>query len=117
MTPAWAVLATATTLAGCGGSDKPATEPKAPASVSNQQRGILGTVDALQTASRSGDGKRICADIFTAKLVRSIETAAKRSCGAEVGDQLFSKKTEKHQSAPSKLSWREGAMGYNNSGA
>ena len=95
MTPALAVLTSAAALAGCGGSDasSPAQQAKA-ASVSNQQRGIIGTVDALQAASRKGDGQRICADIFTVHLVHSIETAAKHSCATEVEDRLFTSKTE-----------------------
>ena len=89
--PALAVLAMSIPLAGCGGSD-PETPAKqaAPTTVSGDQRGILGTVEALQKASRSGDGKGICTDIFTAQLVRSIETSAKRSCVKEVSDTLVS---------------------------
>ena len=96
MTPALAVLTSAAALAGCGGSEasSPAQQAKAAASVSNQQRGIIGTVDALQAASRKGDGQRICADIFTVHLVHSIETAAKHSCATEVEDRLFTRKTE-----------------------
>jgi hypothetical protein len=91
MTPGLAVLAAAIALTGCGGSDK---AQKAPATVSGDQRGILGTVDALQTASRSGDAQRICADIFTATLVHSIKTAAKHSCVKEVTDTLISPDAE-----------------------
>jgi hypothetical protein len=96
MTSGLAVFVAATALAGCGGSDdaSPTQPSKTPAAVSDQERGILGAVDALQMASRKGDGRRICADIFTVQLVHSIETAAKHSCAEEVGARLFSKKTE-----------------------
>jgi len=91
VTPALAVLAVSILLAGCGDSDKETpTERKAPTTVSGDQRGILGTVEALQTASRNDDGQGICTDIFTAQLVRSIETTAKRSCVKEVSDTLVS---------------------------
>jgi hypothetical protein len=93
VTPVLAVLATSVPLAGCGGSDPEAPgEQKPDTTVSGDQRGILGTVEALQTASRANDGKGICTDIFTAQLVRSIETTAKRSCVKEVSDTLVSPK-------------------------
>lgn len=94
-TPSLAALVATVALAGCGGSDAEApAKAKAPATVSGDQRSVLGTVDALQTASRNGDGKGICADIFTAQLVKSIVTTAKRSCVKEVNDTLISPKAE-----------------------
>ncbi len=91
VTPTLTVLAASTPLLGCGGSDKETTAgQKAPTTVFGDQRGILGTVEALQTASRNNDGQGICTDIFTAQLVRSIETTAKRSCVKEVSDTLVS---------------------------
>jgi hypothetical protein len=78
------VLALGTTLTGCGGSGGgSATTSTAPAP-SSEQRAILETVDALQTASRKGDGRTICRTLFTRSLVRSIEKAAKGSCAREV---------------------------------
>jgi hypothetical protein len=80
---------------GCGGSDEEtSTRDKAPAAASGDQRGILGTIDALQTASRNGDGEGICTEIFTVQLVRSIETTAKRSCVKEVTATLLSPNAE-----------------------
>ena len=73
-------------LAGCGGSSKQDSAPTA----SSGERGILATVDQLQTASRAGDGKRICTDIFTRRLVASIEATAGRKCAKEVRAKLFS---------------------------
>jgi hypothetical protein len=80
-------------LAGCG-DDEPVTPRQASPSISGGQRGVLETIDALQTASRKGDGETICGDIFTAKLARSVEAAAKRSCAEEVREELFSPKAE-----------------------
>lgn len=76
-------LLIAAALPGCGGSNDKQTN------VRDDQRGILGTVDALQTASRAGDGATVCSRVFTTGLVRSIERASKRSCAAEVKRKLF----------------------------
>ena len=49
----------------------------------------------LQTASRAGDGKRICTQIFTPKLANSVTTSAKSgSCAKEVKKKLFSRKAK-----------------------
>ncbi len=82
-------------VAGCGDSSKAAPKPARPTpSVSGGQREILSTVDALQTASRKGDGRTICEDIFSPKLVRSVEKSAKRSCAKEVSKRLFTSNAE-----------------------
>jgi hypothetical protein len=80
----------AVAVAGCGGSDKnsPADQTSA-APVSVDQRSILATIDALQTASRKGDGHTICDELFTPQLVRSVEKSAKRSCATELREKLF----------------------------
>jgi hypothetical protein len=82
----------ATMLAGCGGSDAPAAKtavnPTAAAQVAVRQ-----VMADLQTASRAGDGKRICTQIFTPKLADSVTTSAKSgSCAKEVNTKLFSAK-------------------------
>jgi hypothetical protein len=86
LTPSLVLLSAAGLLAGCGSS----SDEKAAPTVSGGERGILATVDQLQTASRAGDGKRICSDMFTHRLVASIETSAGRSCAKEVRARLFS---------------------------
>lgn len=78
-------LCVAAFLPGCGGSD----DDKTSGAVQGDQRGILATVDMLQTASHAGDGRKICSTVFTKTLVRSIEKAARRSCAAEVKENLF----------------------------
>ena len=94
-TSALAAFAAGVALVACGGSDKsPAANTKAPATVAGNQRGIIGTVAALQTASRAGDSQGICADIFTVQLVHSIEAAAKRSCVKEIKHTLVSPNAE-----------------------
>jgi hypothetical protein len=78
-------LLAAAALSGCAGSDD-----KQPTRASgHDQDGILATVDALQTASRAGDGATVCSRVFTAGLVRSIERTSKRSCAKEVKKNLF----------------------------
>ena len=81
-----AAVAAAAALAGCGGSDEDEQAPP----VSSDQRAILDTIDALQTASRQGDAATICSDIFTDSLARSIRKASRRSCEKEVGETLVS---------------------------
>jgi hypothetical protein len=84
---ALAALSAAAVLGACGGSDDDADDSQA---LPSDQRGILSTFDQLQTASRRGDAKRICTDIFTESLATSIRRAAKRSCTAEVRATLVS---------------------------
>ena len=85
-----AACACAAPLASCGGSDEAPGNGQAPPAISPEQRGVLGTVDTLQRASRHGDGRAICTQVFTRRLVRSIESAAKRSCAEEVRARVFS---------------------------
>ena len=49
----------------------------------------------LQSASRDGDGSRICDEIFTPKLAASVSHNAKSgSCATEVKAKLFSPKAQ-----------------------
>lgn len=92
--PSLAVVIAVAALAGCGGSGEPSPSVQKPSHpVSGDERGILATVDALQAASRKGDGRTVCGDLFTPQLVRSIEASAKRSCAKEVGKRLFAPDT------------------------
>jgi hypothetical protein len=89
------VVAVSMALSACGGAEKAAsTAPKAPATVSSDERDILGTVDALNAATRGSDARSICADIFTAGLVDSIEKTAKRSCAKELKRTLVAPDAE-----------------------
>jgi len=80
-------MAAITSLGGCGlggddddgGSDRDAVEQ---------------VMTDLETASREGDGERICNQIFTPKLSNSVtKSAASGSCATEVKDKLFSAET------------------------
>ena len=90
--PRLVLLTAVAALAGCGGSsDEPGSTPQPSAAVRGDQRTILATVDALQVASRKGDGETVCAELFTPALVKSVEAAANRSCAREVRQRLFSR--------------------------
>jgi hypothetical protein len=72
---------------GCGGGnasgDRQATDEKE----------VTRVMSDLQTASRAGDGQRICGQIFTPKLANSVTTSAvSGSCAKEVKAKLFSAK-------------------------
>jgi len=82
-----AVLLAAAAVPGCGGSDDDTTSR--PQAVAGAQRGVLDTIDRLQTAARSGDGRRICEHVFTPQLARSIKGASRKSCSAGVRRRLF----------------------------
>jgi hypothetical protein len=89
--PTLALAATVATFAGCGShSDESRSAQKPAAAVVGDQRAILATVDALQVASRRGDGASVCADLFTPGLVKAVEAGAKRTCATEVRQRLFS---------------------------
>ena len=70
-------------LGGCGlggddgeGSDRDAVEQ---------------VMSDLETASREGDGERICGQIFTPKLADNVtDSSTSGSCASEVKDKLFS---------------------------
>jgi hypothetical protein len=76
-------------LPGCGGSDGGGPKRQQTTAVQAPQRAILTTIDSLQTATRAGDGRRICRDLFTQKLARSIEKSSKSSCATRVLRTLF----------------------------
>ena len=76
----------AVAMGGCGGSDDAKRAPAA----SDDQRAILASIDALQTASRRDDAGRICNELFAPSLAKSIRRASKRSCETEVRKTLTS---------------------------
>jgi hypothetical protein len=93
--PGLAVVIAAVALAGCASSEQETPSAQKPSQpVSGSERGILATVDALQTASRKGDGRAVCGDLFTPQLVKSVETSAKRACAKEVRKRMFAPDAE-----------------------
>ena len=78
-------------LGGCGG-DAPGVAGVNKAAL--EQTAVRQVLMDLQAASRAGDGRRICNEIFTPKLADSVTTsAASGSCAKEVKHKLFSSKT------------------------
>jgi hypothetical protein len=60
----------------------------------SNQDAVRQVMTDLQTASRDGDGERICNQIFTPKLSNAItKSSASGSCATEVKANLFSPKT------------------------
>ena len=84
-------VAFAATAGACGGSDakNKATTPKPATAASSGQRSVVATIDELQQAAQQGNARKICGEIFTRKLARSIRAAAKRSCAVEVRERLL----------------------------
>jgi hypothetical protein len=84
-----AALCLTAALSGCGGGEAkkaPAPEP--------EEAAVRRVLADLQAASKAGDGRRICAAIFTVKLADSITRSAKSgSCAKEVRRNLFSPRT------------------------
>jgi hypothetical protein len=84
-----AALAAGISLAGCGGNSNK-TEQK-----QTDQVAVRRVLSDLQAASRAGDGKRICNEIFTPKLAASVTgSAPSGSCAKEVRQKLFSPRTQ-----------------------
>jgi len=61
----------------------------------SDQDAVEQVLSDLQTASREGDGERICNQIFTPKLSNLVtNSSASGSCATEVRENLFSKDAE-----------------------
>jgi hypothetical protein len=70
-------------LAGCGDDSK--------SSGTSDMKAVAKVMSQLNTASRSGDGERICSALFTPKLAKSVSTSSSSGeCAAEVKAKLFS---------------------------
>ena len=91
-----AAVTAATALAGCGGGSSTAQNPAGdPSTKAEDGTAVKQTMSDLQTASRAGDGKRICTQIFTPKLANSVTKSARSgSCAKEVKKKLFSRKAQ-----------------------
>ena len=89
-----AVTTAAVALAGCGSDSSAKKTPAADtATKTADNTAVKQVMSDLQSASRAGDGKRICTQIFTPKLANSVTTSAKSgSCAREVRKKLFSRK-------------------------
>ena len=53
-------------------------------------KAVAEVMTSLDTASREGDGQRICAQLFTPKLAKSVSSASTSGdCAKEVKSKLF----------------------------
>lgn len=55
---------------------------------SGQEAEVAQLVDDFANAGRDGDGDRVCDEIFSDELAKSVERAAGQSCPSEVEDNL-----------------------------
>lgn len=74
-------------LGACGGSEEGANAKR----YSGESKRVAAVVDDLQGASRSGDAKHICDDIFTDKLAGTISVRAGSTCETRVKKQQVNK--------------------------
>jgi hypothetical protein len=87
---AWLVLSAGLAAGGCGGGSDDGSADR-PAGDEASVRRVLSD---LQAAAVAGDGTRICGQIFTPKLARSVADSSKSgSCAEEVRRNLFSPTT------------------------
>jgi len=84
-------LMAAVAIVGCGDSNDGGSGGNASA----DEQAVRKVMADLQTASREGDGKQICTEIFTVKLAGSVKKASKsKSCAKEVKTKVFSPKAK-----------------------
>ena len=77
-------------VGGCGGSDDDASARQA-----GDEASVRRVLSDLQAAAVAGDGKQICAEIFTPKLATSVTTSSTSgSCAKEVRRNLFTPTTK-----------------------
>ena len=83
------IAAASAALAGCGGGGS--SNSGNAARFSGAQKDVAKVVDDLQAAARAGDGAKICGEIFSDTLQRSVESAS-GDCEAAVNKSLHSPK-------------------------
>ena len=77
-----AVVAAVVVLAGCGGSKGLQMSP--------DEHAIRGVLSKLESFSRSGDGARICTELFTPRLAASVAQASRtKNCAQEIRAHVF----------------------------
>ena len=72
----------------CGGDDGPNAKR-----FDGDQKDVAAVIDDLQTAARDGEPGRICDDVFSPALAKSIERETRASCAKRVRQTLVSEKS------------------------
>jgi hypothetical protein len=70
-------------LSACGQASKDSAKD-----FKGDQQAVAQTVEDLQTASKRGDGKKICSSLLAPALVAQIKTSSKAACDKAVKDAL-----------------------------
>ena len=83
-------LAVTLALAGCGGGDD---GDGADDRAADEQAAVVAVVAELGAAAREGDTKRICEDLITIELQRSVRQASGTSCAKEFEENIVSDRT------------------------
>jgi hypothetical protein len=74
-------------LAGCGGGGGANADR-----FSGAKQDVARAIDDLQSAARAGDGRRICSEMFTPRLVKALAKASGgKACTVRVRQQLARK--------------------------
>ena len=73
-------LCCAALVGACGGDDDEGE--------SDDQVAVAAVVEELESASKEGDGQKICDELFTENLAISVQRASGKSCAEEVSDNV-----------------------------
>ena len=73
-------LCGAALVGACGGDDD--------GGGSDDQVAVAAVVEELESASKEGDGQKICDELFTENLSISVQRASGTSCGEEVAENV-----------------------------
>jgi len=79
-----ATVAIAVSLGACGDDNDDGS-----GGFKGEEKKVAVVVDYLSAASRSGDGERICNELFTRNLSTSVAKTSKKSCPDEITKKLF----------------------------
>lgn len=77
-------------IGACGGGDEGPNAKR----FEDQQKDVAAVIDDLQSAARAGDAKRICEDVFTKDLAKTIKTETGVACTKRVEQQLVDEKAK-----------------------
>lgn len=79
-------------VSACGGSNAPKQNGINASRFSGGKKAAAAVVDELQAASRSGDTKAICNEVFSPQLASRVAGQAGTTCEARVGKKLIGRR-------------------------